>query len=283
MLHPDYAYCHADLKQLGLSQRAITSLVRGGAIVRARQGVYLAPGCSARVHAAAHVGGLVACVSVLAERGVFVRHAATLHVQVPAHATRLRAQTDVRVHWEQTATAHPRGAVAVDLVDALVQAVRCQTPRDAIAMLDSALHLRVVDERELDLVFERLPRRYRVVRRLVDGRAESGPETFVRLLLRSMGVPFDCQVRIAGVGRVDFLVDGWLVIECDSRAHHAGWDAQVADRRRDLRLAALGYACIRPVAADVFADAPSLRAAIRGMLDSRRPHNIPENSRARRA
>ncbi len=157
--------------------------------------------------------------------------------------------------------------------------MQCQAPRDAIATLDSALHLRLVTEADLDAVFAHLPRRYRVLRRLVDGRAESGPETFVRLLLRSLGVPFDCQVRIDGVGRVDFLVAGWLVIECDSRAHHAGWEAQRADRARDLRLAARGYACIRPIAADILTDAPSLRQAVLGILARLRPVNIPDAGR----
>jgi very-short-patch-repair endonuclease len=73
-------------------------------------------------------------------------------------------------------------------------------------------------------------------------------------------------VWIDGVGRVDFVVEGWLVIECDSRAHHGGWEAQVADRRRDLALAALGYASIRPIAADIFADTPALGRVIIGML-----------------
>jgi very-short-patch-repair endonuclease len=40
------------------------------------------------------------------------------------------------------------------------------------------------------------------------------------------------------VGRVDFLVEGWLIIECDSKAHHEGWDKQRRDRRRDLAAAA---------------------------------------------
>jgi very-short-patch-repair endonuclease len=275
MLHPDHAYRRGDLRALGLAPRAITALVQHGVICRPRQGVYLAPESADAVHVAARVGGLVGCVTALAARGVFVRDASKVHVHVAPHATRLRPASGTHVHWAPLDAVPAPGAVAVGVLDALVQAVRCQAPRDAIATLDSALHLRVISERELDVIFARLPRRHRVLLRLVDGRAESGAESFVRLLLRSLGVSFECQVRVEGVGRVDFLVEGWLVIECDSRAHHGGWEAQVADRRRDLLLAERGFACIRPVAADIFADAPSLGAAIRGMLTGRAARSIP--------
>jgi hypothetical protein len=42
----------------------------------------------------------------------------------------------------------------------------------------------------------------------------------MRLLLRALGHRAEVQVRIAGVGRVDLVVDGWLIVECDSRAYH---------------------------------------------------------------
>jgi hypothetical protein len=120
VLHPDHAYCHADLKGFGLSQREITASVRWGAIVRARQGVYLAPASAPGVHVAARVGGLVGCVSALAALGVFVRDATATHVQVSVHATRLRLEPDVRVHWAPLRVPVPVGGVSVDLLDALI-------------------------------------------------------------------------------------------------------------------------------------------------------------------
>lgn len=265
-LHPDHVYVHADLKIAGLSQGRITQLVRRGALVRPRQGVYLHPSSTAWGVTAARSGGRVACTSLLAECGVFVLENGPVHVQVPAHATRLRPPAGVRLHWAPLQRAPSPRSLRVEIFDALLQSVICQSPRAAIATLDSALHLGLIDEDGLDELFRLVPRRRRALRALVDGRCESGPETFVRLLLRALGLPFECQVWIGGVGRVDFVVEGWLVIECDSRAHHGGWEAQVADRRRDLALAALGYASIRPVAADIFADAPALGRVIVAML-----------------
>lgn len=265
-LHPDLVYVHADLKAAGLSQARIAELVRGGRLVRARRNTYLHPSSSTMAAAAARCGGRVACTSLLAEHGVFVLEKATVHVQVPAHATRVRPPGGVRVHWAPLHREPPPRSLRVEIFDALLQSVVCQPPRAAIATLDSALHLGLIDEDGLDELFRLVPRRRRALRALVDGRCESGPETFVRLLLRALGLRFECQVWIDGVGRVDFLVEGWLVIECDSRAHHGGWEAQVADRRRDLALAALGYASIRPIAADIFADTPALGRVLLSML-----------------
>src|SRR3546814_16575327 len=92
---------------------------------------------------------------------------------------------------------HPR-ATRVELFDALLQATICQSPRAAIATLDSALHRGLISDDDVDELFSLLPRGRRVLRGLLDGRAESGPETFVRLLLRALGLSFECQVWIPG-------------------------------------------------------------------------------------
>ncbi|WOQ69181.1 hypothetical protein RYJ27_10815 [Microbacterium limosum] len=283
-LDPDRVYCHADLKAQGLSQARIAAMVRGERLLRPRQGLYLSPASSASATTAAAAGGRLACTSLLAERGVFVLDRGDVHVQVPPHTTRLRPTPGVRLHWAPLRRTPPPRSLRVEVFDALLQATICQTPRAAIATLDSAVNLGLVDEEGLDELFRLVPRRRRGLRALVDGRCESGPETFVRLLLRALGLSFECQVWIDGVGRVDFVVEGWLVIQCDSRAHHGGWQAQVADRRRDLALAARGYASIRPVAADIFADAPALGRVIVAMLQKIGPRtdNTPA-APARRA
>ena len=73
----------------------------------------------------------------------------------------------------------------------------------------------------------------------------------MRLLLRGLGCHVDVQVAIRGVGRVDLVVDGWLIVECDSKAYHEGWEKQKEDRRRDLAAAARGYTTVRILAEDV--------------------------------
>ncbi|KAA9105573.1 endonuclease domain-containing protein [Microbacterium rhizomatis] len=160
---------------------------------------------------------------------------------------------------------HPRSLI-VHPIDALAHAVECQSPRAAIASIDSALNMGLLREDELDELFAAVAAPKRVLRAHIDGRAEAGTETFVRLIARSLGGRVHLQVVVPGVGRVDAVVDGWLVVECDSKAHHSGWDAQLADRRRDLALAALGMACIRPAAEDILFRPEVVVAAISGML-----------------
>ena len=141
--------------------------------------------------------------------------------------------------------------------------------RAAIATLDSALHLNLIDLEGLAEVFAVLPAKYRALRALVDGRAESRPETLMRLMLRGLGCNVEIQVVFPGIGRVDLLVDGWLVIECDSERYHSGWAKQEADRGRDLALAALGYTTLRPTATAIMWRPEEVRAAVRGLLAAR--------------
>lgn len=156
--------------------------------------------------------------------------------------------------------------MSVEAFDALLCAVKCQDPRSAVATIDSALHLRVLRSDDLDELFDALPRRYRRLRGLVDGRAESGPETLVRLMLRALGCEIAVQVDIEGVGRVDFVVDGWLIVECDSREHHSSPQAQLVDRRRDLAAAQRGYLVIRLLAEDIMWRPEEVISALRGVL-----------------
>lgn len=160
----------------------------------------------------------------------------------------------------------------------------CQEPRAALATLDSAWHLGLVDEAGIAEVFDRLPRRFSALRPLLDRRSESGTETIVRLILRGLGCRFDVQVWIDTVGRVDFLVDGWLIIECDSEAHHAAWAVHKRDRRRDLAAARLGYTTIRPLAEDILYHREQVQAALTDIIASgHRPMPVHNSSKRRTA
>ena len=53
------------------------------------------------------------------------------------------------------------------------------------------------------------------------------------------------QIWIDGVGRVDLLLDGWLVLEADGFEHHSDRARYREDRRRANALAVLGYTLLR--------------------------------------
>lgn len=270
----------AELLALGYTGRGLTAAVRSGALRRLRRDHYVQAGPDAKADIAVRIGGRLACVSLLETLGVFILDRSRLHVHVHRAMSRLRGPSPalrpldprdkklVRLHWGPLRWP-VTSASAVDLRDAVACAIRCQPPRAAVATLDSILFLGLMTWDELFEVFAEIPERYGVLLRLVDPVAESGAETLLRLILRQIGVPFQAQVEIDGVGRVDFVVDGWLIIECDSRAFHEGWARQLSDRRRDLAAAERGYSTIRPVAQDIFDRTEAVAAAIRGILRGR--------------
>jgi very-short-patch-repair endonuclease len=245
-----------------MTRTMVTGSVRAGALLRVRNGRYLRPDEDPRVVEAGRHGGRLDCVSLLEVLGVFVRVHGGLHLQFEPGTTRLPARAPrVTAHWRTTSRL--RCHLTADLLDALVQAVRCQRPRDAVATLDSAWHCGLIDESDVAEIFRRLPLRFQTLKSLLDPRAESGAETLVRLLARALGCTIDVQRVIPTVGRVDLVLDGWLIVECDSRAFHEGWAAQLRDRRRDLAASAVGYTTIRPVAEDIFAHPESLMATLK--------------------
>jgi very-short-patch-repair endonuclease len=272
----------SDLRERGWTDRALAAAVTEGRILHPRPGAYLPTDAPPDVVDALALGGRLTCVSALAHHGVFVLDSSTLHVHL--HNQRPSAPARVlRRHWGRLyRTPHPC-ATSVEPLDALACAMRCQTPRAALATLDSALHRGIIRADELDELFRLLPRRHWVLRRLIDARAESGPETLVRLILRSLGASFEVQVVIIGVGRVDFVVDGWLIVECDSEEFHSSWEAQRRDRRRDQAAAALGYTTFRPIAEDILWHPELVRAALQGLLESHRASARGASGQRRRA
>jgi len=265
------------LLERGIRRRQITHLVSTQQLIRLRNGRYALPGMRPELIQAGRLGARLDCVSLLKALGVFVHTLDALHVQVEKGATRLPLPgKDVVRHWRRSSCARDR--LAADIVEALAQSFRCQAPREAIATIDSACYLGLVDEEQVDAVFTLLPRRFQGLRRLIDPRAESGPETIMRLMLRGLGCHIEVQVSIPGVGRVDFVVDGWLIIECDSKQYHEGWDGQKRDRRRDMAAAALGYSTIRPIAEDILYRREQVLAMLREVIAHRPPQFGVQNS-----
>lgn len=272
---------YADLRADGVSRAGIERALETGGLVRARRDYYVEGTASDALVSAVRVGGRLDCLSLMREFGVFVQEDdQLLHVQVPRarrllrspHSRRVRLDGRthrVRPHWRDDDVAFD--STIACRMRALAQAIECQRPRPAIATVDSALNTGFIAEHELSEVFSLVPLRLRELQRHIDGRAESGPETLARLIARTFGVSVELQVPILGVGRVDIVVDGWIIIECDSRAFHGGWEMQERDRRRDLAAAQRGYVTLRPTARQIFGEPGLLLRALQGLLELGRP------------
>ena len=252
----------------GMSDRRIRAAVARGELVRLRPGHFSTPSADERMQRAVALGGRLACVSELRSRGVWVLDDERIHLHVPPTASRLRSE-DARVHWR--GLLHPEAATSahVGAVDALVQAHRCLDPIAWIASLDSALRLGIIRESELAIIRAAIRRQDRHLIELVDRRAESGLESIARVIARELGFRVRSQVRFPGVGRVDLLVEDWVVVETDGSAFH---DAAVSarDRLRDARLSALGRTAIRPGYSLVVYERQALARQLIGAVASHR-------------
>lgn len=120
-----------------------------------------------------------------------------------------------------------------------------QPPECALAVLDSALHLRHLRVDDLPALLRLLPARLEPVVMAADPRAESGTETIVRFRLLARGLRVEVIVGLRGIGSVDLLVEGVLIIECDGREFHDDETAFGRDRARDLSATAQRYRVLR--------------------------------------
>ena len=73
----------------------------------------------------------------------------------------------------------------------------------------------------------------------------SGLETSVRLRAIARGWSAEPQVHFHGIGTVDLVIEGCVVVETDGREWHVGETAEARDYARDAALAGIGYTVLR--------------------------------------
>ncbi|WP_261382558.1 endonuclease domain-containing protein [Arthrobacter sp. UKPF54-2] len=103
----------------------------------------------------------------------------------------------------------------------------------------------------------------------MDRGAESLLETLARTYFRQAGITVEPQVYIDGVGYVDLLVEGRLIVELDGR-HHGSWAQIKKDQRRNNVSVVRGYAVLRYHYDDVVHRPAQMVAEVLAVL-ARRP------------
>jgi hypothetical protein len=150
----------------------------------------------------------------------------------------------------------------VPLPTALCQLVGGSGTVAAVCSMDDALHDSRCTPEQLGAAVALLPehRRDAAERAIVltDVACESVGETRTRLLLRDLGFSVVSQSSISTaqgfVGRVDFLVDGVVVVDFDGLVKYGGQDgraALAAEKARESSIVDLGYQVVRLVWADL--------------------------------
>lgn len=88
----------------------------------------------------------------------------------------------------------------------------------------------------------------------------------LRLLFEDAGLHCEIQITFAGIGRVDIVVEGIVVVEADSRLAHDGWELHIRDRDRDINLARLGHPSLRPAYQRTMQNPSDVLEAVLGLL-----------------
>ncbi|MGY1552224.1 DUF559 domain-containing protein [Microbacterium sp. A588] len=231
------------LQEFGFSRRMLSHAVRGGNILRLRPGVFALPDTNPDLVEAARHGGAVTCARALRLHGVW-----TLNEDEDVHVW---LGGTGRVHHPSTCScvghffAGPMklGLAPLDVV--LVHVYHCHGDEAFFAALESALRQRKIKAVAKARIRQRLPVGARWLVDLARSDADSGLESLLRLRLELLGIRLDCQVSIPTVGRVDFVVDGRLILETDGKENHDGESERHRDLMRDAAASAVGYETLR--------------------------------------
>ena len=232
----------SQLRELGYTAHQIRSALAAGAAIPIRRPWLATPAAHPDAVRAVNRGGKLAASSALRSYGIWVGRSSGLWVCTSPHASRLPDiyPGEHRIMTRELFPVATDVRWRVSVPDALVQTLIRGDAVDAIASLESARYQGLIDDALVRDIRNAVPRR---LRRMVDRRARgamSGIETLFRLAAEAEGWNVEIQVFISGVGHVDILIDGWLVIELDGGSH-AELEQMHTDRARDAELILLGY------------------------------------------
>jgi very-short-patch-repair endonuclease len=252
------------LQQLGFDRRALSRLVDRGEIQRIRNGIFAVPDLEQDVRAAAAHGGALSCASELRRSGVWVlTDSAVPHVWLgPDHHAQRHPGCVCVSHY--FGGRPPLGRA--DIETALLHFRRCAGDEAFFAAFESAWRHGMLNRSARARVRASLPQSARWLVDLARPDADSGLESLLRLRLHVLGIRLDCQVVISGIGRVDFVIAGRLIIETDGRENHDGSVLRHKDLVRDAAASRLGYETLRFDYAQVVYDWPAVQMAILAAL-----------------
>ncbi len=245
----------------GCSGTDLTRAVRLGELTRLRQARYATADAPFEAAVAVRVGGLLAGPSAARSYGLWGGLDKRIHISVGMGSSRLRTLRDrefadgllvdrmrvpVLVHWLRGGATPETGpnCWCVPLPVALRQVVRWCDRETSIACLDTAISSGI-EPAQLVSYFASEPAASRALSARARAGSESGIESLVRQRLDGMRLTYRQQVPIAGVGRVDLVIEPNLVVEVDGAEFHSDRAAFENDRRRDAELVSRGLRVMR--------------------------------------
>ena len=162
------------------------------------------------------------------------------------HPSKLRRFDDVCIHREQFVSDEERRTHVASIGTVLERVLVCMPLKVSLPMLDAARNRGLYEVSTLTIppTGSRLPH-LREALSLSSDRARSILETIARLQLIDMGLTPQVGVWIEGVGEVDMIILGFIVIEVDGWAFHSSKEQRKKDLKRDRELLRRGYVVLR--------------------------------------
>lgn len=275
-------FSYADARHAGVSALTLDGLVRRGRILRVRRGAYVAreaweradaderyrlrvrailrsrPGDAASHHAAVMLHGL-------ATWGVDLDR-----IDLTGSVAKERYSAGLVIHPTSGREMLTDGWLVEPASDALAHLTIGSGVTPGVVSMDDALRRGACTLDDLRAAVARLPGRHRervlLALALCDQLCESVGESRTRIVLHDLGIPFASQVDVGDergfIGRVDFLVDGCVVVEFDGLVKYEGADGRLAlaaEKQRESRLTDAGYVVVRLIWSDLANPAAVLR------------------------
>ncbi|HET8880185.1 MAG TPA: DUF559 domain-containing protein [Arthrobacter sp.] len=264
---------HTYLSQLGGVARTGQLLAAGytrrdigrlaSATHQPRRGIFVLPGCRPEFLAAVQHNARVTCASAAAHYGLWLREPPAKHHLACNHGHGSGFVRHRTVRFDG-----PAGPPVAAVEDVVLHALGCLPPPASTAIATSALRLLGVPRELLNahLTADRSGSAREALRQL-DLRAESIVEVDAQYLFTSNGIGYDAQVYLPGIGRVDFLLAGFLIIEVDGFAFHSSRDSLRRDLGRNNASTVGGFAVLRYMPEHIWFEPERVLAEVRAVLE----------------
>ncbi|MHA7222821.1 DUF559 domain-containing protein [Arthrobacter sp. RHLT1-20] len=249
----------------GFSRTEISRLTGAGAS-QPRRGVYVLAEFKPELMAAIRHNARVTCASAAGHYGLWLREPPAQHHLACNHGRGGGFVRHRTVRFD-SGTTLPLAAVE----DVVLHAMSCLLPPASTAMATSAMRLHglPLEVLKAQLKGDRSGPALKALCQL-DLRAESIVEVDAQHLFTTQGIGFDAQVQLPGIGRVDFLIEGFLIVEVDGFAFHSGREAMRRDLSRNNTSTVNVFAVLRYMPEHIWFEPERVLAEIRTVL-GRRP------------
>lgn len=253
------------LLAFGFTRSELRSL-RDTGVTQPRRGVFMLQDANPALVAATKHNARVSCASAAGLYGLWLRKPPHRHHLSCNHG---HGNGFVR---HRTSRFEPHATLPLAAIeDVVLHGLSCLPPPASTALATSAIRLHDVP---LDLLKEQLvgdkSGPVLAALRQLDLRSESIVEVDARHLFLTNGISFEQQVQLDGIGRVDFLIEDFLIVEMDGHAFHSGRQEMLRDRARNNSSAVQGFAVLRYMPEVIWFEPERVVAEIQAVLALRR-------------